>query len=314
MSASGPLPTRASRPTNRTNVRSPRTQGAPPALRWTLGTLERFAPHAAVRVTDSLIQSPRRHIRPAWEQDALRGSWPRLLRSGEGHIAMWEWLGELGPVWGRMDDPLPTLLLVHGWEGRGSQLSRLVPPLLARGWRVVAFDAPGHGDSSGRNGGLPAFQNALRDVIDAVGPVSGVIAHSFGAIATASAMQRGAPIPKVAFVGPGIWTDDTTGHFGKLLGVRRRTIRRVMARQAERTGMRWDDLLPENVYARRTEPLLVIHDRDDNEVPFERLERLTDTWTPDRVVHTEGLGHRRILRDVAVAETLGDWFGLARQS
>jgi len=312
MSVSGPLPTRTARPPKRTNVRSPVQRGAPPALRWTLGTLERFAPAAAVRMTDSLIQSPRRHQRPDWEADALKGSWPRMIRSGEQRIAMWEWLGDLGTAWGRLDEDLPTIVLVHGWEGRGSQMARLVPALLEKGWRVVAFDAPGHGDSTGRNAGLPAFQNALRDVIDAVGPVAGVIAHSFGAIATASAMQRGSRIPKVAYVGPGIWTDDTEAHFKDLLGVRSRTIRRVMARQAERTGMRWTDLTPERVYRGRTEPLLVVHDHNDNEVPIERLERLTTTWTPDRVVRTEGLGHRRILRDPHVVQTVADWFGPAR--
>lgn len=323
MSVSGPVPTRAARPLasgapsprtqKRTNVRAPVPAGAPPALRWTLGTLERLAPGAAVHVTDHLIQRPRRYARPQWESAALRGSWPRHLRSGDQRIAAWEWLGDLSPGWGRLGEPLPTLLLVHGWEGRGSQLSGLVPPLLAAGWRVVTFDGPGHGDSTGASGSLPAFQNAVRDVVDAVGPIRGVIAHSFGALATAMAMQRGAPIPKVAFVGPGIMTDPSGETFRRLLGVRAETISRVMARQAERTGIRWDDLVPERVYADRTEPLLVVHDTDDREVPIARLGRLEATWRPDRVVRTSGLGHRRILRDPTVAQTIADWFGPAHQ-
>jgi hypothetical protein len=312
MTASG-IPTgHAPRPPKSTTVRAKVHVGAPPALRWTLNTLERFHPASAVRMTDSLMQLPRRHRRPDWERQGLQSSWPRHLRTGTQRIATWEWLGAYVPAYGRLSDPLPTLLLVHGWEGRGSQLSALVPPLVAAGWRVVTYDAPGHGDSTGRSGGLPAFQNTIRDILDAIGPVAGVIAHSFGAMATASAMQRGAKIPKVALVGPGIWTNETPSELMGLLGVRSRTIEKVMALQAERTGIRWTDLLPEQVYAGRSEPMLVVHDQDDDEIPIERLDRLIATWQPDQVVRTEGLGHRRILRDPTVAQTIADWFGPAR--
>ena len=44
----------------------------------------------------------------------------------------------------------PSVLLVHGWEGRGAQLGALVDPLVAAGYRVVALDGPAHGDSPGR--------------------------------------------------------------------------------------------------------------------------------------------------------------------
>ena len=36
----------------------------------------------------------------------------------------------------------PTVLLVHGWEGRGSQLSAFAPALVKAGFRVVAVDMP----------------------------------------------------------------------------------------------------------------------------------------------------------------------------
>jgi len=48
-------------------------------------------------------------------------------------------------------------------------------------------------------------------------------------------------------------------------------------------------------------PLLVIHDRQDREVPLEDGERVAREAADGRLLVTDGLGHRRILRDAAVA-------------
>jgi hypothetical protein len=47
-------------------------------------------------------------------------------------------------------------------------------------------------------------------------------------------------------------------------------------------------------------PLLVVHDRDDNEVPWQDGAIIARAW-PDAVFSsTGGIGHRRILRDPSV--------------
>src|ERR1043166_8169499 len=98
-------------------------------------------------VAERLFTSPRRHPRPDREAHVLamgrRFDLDVTLRSPRWHgehrrLAAWRW------------GHGPTVLLVHGWEGRGSQLGAFVEPLVAAGLSVVAFDAPGHGDSPGR--------------------------------------------------------------------------------------------------------------------------------------------------------------------
>lgn len=39
----------------------------------------------------------------------------------------------------------PAVLLVHGWSSHTGCMAGFVDPLLERGFRVVAFDAPAHG-------------------------------------------------------------------------------------------------------------------------------------------------------------------------
>jgi hypothetical protein len=82
----------------------------------------------------------------------------------------------------------PVALLMHGWEGRGLQLSAFIEPLMARGMRVIAMDGPGHGRTPGM-GGLPTFADALERAIAEVQPQC-IIAHSVGASAAIVAASR----------------------------------------------------------------------------------------------------------------------------
>src|SRR5262245_12337611 len=44
----------------------------------------------------------------------------------------------------------PAVLLMHGWGGSRAQMTGFVDPLLFAGYRVVAYDQPAHGDSTGK--------------------------------------------------------------------------------------------------------------------------------------------------------------------
>src|SRR5687767_1052462 len=51
--------------------------------------------------------------------------------------------GELAvTTWG---SSRPAVLLMHGWGGARAQMTGFVDPLLFAGYRVVAYDQPGHG-------------------------------------------------------------------------------------------------------------------------------------------------------------------------
>jgi hypothetical protein len=47
-------------------------------------------------------------------------------------------------------------------------------------------------------------------------------------------------------------------------------------------------------------PLLVIHDRDDAEVPWQDGAMIAQAWPRATLSTTSGLGHRRIVRDAEV--------------
>lgn len=268
--------------------------------------LTRAALHAAYLVSDDLgtgfaerlFTTPRRHPRPARERAVLatgrRFTVEVNLRSPTRNgatcaLAAWRW--GLGP----------TVLLVHGWEGRGSQLGALVEPLVAAGLSVVAFDAPGHGDSPGSRLYLTDLADAVTDVAAAIGPVHAIVAHSFGAAAVLLAHARGGvDADHNVMIAPNVLIDEAIARFTGLVGLDAADRARLELQIAQRTGTPLEALELELLAGGRDASLLVVHDRDDREVPFRNAERLAAAWPHARLVPTTGLGHRRILRDPAV--------------
>jgi predicted alpha/beta-fold hydrolase len=58
----------------------------------------------------------------------------------------------------------PTILLSHGWAGRSSQFHAFIEPLVAARYRVVGFEIPGHGDSTGKRTNMLDVANILAKV------------------------------------------------------------------------------------------------------------------------------------------------------
>jgi len=73
---------------------------------------------------------------------------------------------------------------------------------------------------------------------------------------------------------------------------------------------RWSEFEAERVTGEQ--PMLVIHDREDREVPFSEGRRHVLNWPGARLQATRGLGHRRLLEDPAVIEAAVDFISGVR--
>lgn len=213
-----------------------------------------------------------------------------------------------GWAWG---DEGPVVYLVHGWSGTVQQLAPFVAPLLAQGFRVVGFDGLSHGRSDpGENGPGSSDAVELARALDAVfarfGPARAVVAHSMGALSTILALRDGwIGTERLVFVAPMTGVPDVVRRTRAQLGFGDRIQRRMEALALARTGYPVDDL---DVALLASEidrpPLLVVHDERDREIPWQGSARLLEAWPGARLETTTGLGHRRILADPAVAESV----------
>jgi pimeloyl-ACP methyl ester carboxylesterase len=250
------------------------------------------------RAAARLFTMPRRHRRPARElpilDDGRRFTLPVLRRApywGGEEIAVTAW------QWGQG----PAVLLVHGWEGRGAQLGALVAPLVDAGMSVVAFDAPGHGDSPGSRLFLSDMADCVGQLAEHLGGIHAVIAHSFGCAATMLAHREyGTDAPRNVFLAPAAMATRAVGGFAELLALEERDEAALRQRLAVESGVRADDLSVSALASDRDAGLLIIHDQADPEVSFEQAQLLATHWPAAQLIATEGLGHRRLLRDPEV--------------
>jgi alpha-beta hydrolase superfamily lysophospholipase len=289
----------SSAPKNRTIVRSKSTVRL---TRAALQTAYVVSEDLGTSFAERLFTTPRRHPRPERERAVLASAREVVV---DVKLRAPRWKGSVCSIatwrWGHG----PAVLLVHGWEGRGSQLGAFVEPLVAAGMSVVAFDAPGHGDSPEHRLYLTDLADCIADVAASIGPLHAIVAHSFGAAAALLAHSRhSTDATRNVMVAPNVLIDDSLRRFARMVGLDDSDRGALEARLAEHTGVGLEALSIDRLAATRETEMLVFHDRTDREVPFVHGERLAATWPRSELRATEGLGHRRILRDPAVVAAI----------
>jgi len=179
---------------------------------------------------------------------------------------------------------------------------------------VVMFDAKGHGDATGSRATLLDFADAAVRVGWQVGPLHAVIAHSFGGPGVCLALSRGLSVRGALFLAPPAYIERGLWSFADALELSPRIIS-LMKRSIERSvGVEFEQIEPLALAPTMTVPLLVIHDRNDAEVPCSDGLALARAW-PGAAFHaTHGLGHRKLLWAPQVVEAaLGFVNGLERE-
>ncbi len=258
------------------------------AVRGGMSVLSLVSPEGAAAVAERMFLSPRRRRRPPSEVEILATARRRTIRTEEGDLVAWEWGG---------DDTAPRVLLVHGWEGRGAQLGALVDPLAELGFRVVTFDAAGHGESPGDRSSLFHFASGIERAAEQLGPFHAIVTHSMGGPSTLWASRHGSLASRLVMIAPPIDLRDFTRTLSRTLGLPESVRGRVHRRLGARFGVPIEDARADVLAPAMHEPLLVIHDEDDREVPIACGEALVRAWPHAELVRTRGLGHQRILRD-----------------
>lgn len=262
--------------------------GIPALVRHGFGAVQTVSPALAARAAERLFFTPPQRDDPAEIGDFLHTG-RRFVLPVNGHqVVGWRW-GEG-----------PAVYLAHGWGGRGGRFAVLARPLLASGYSVVTWDAPGHGASGRGMSSMPEFARALTAVVADQGPAHAIVAHSMGASAAALAASLGVPGGRFVFLAPAANPASFAIAFARALGAAPEVMRRARARSERRLRFSWDDLDVPRMVERMTAPLLVVHDRQDQVVPFSDGERIAAGWPGARLMATEGLGHRGVIRDPGV--------------
>ena len=210
--------------------------------------------------------------------------------------------------WGAGDR---TIVLAHGWNGRASQFATLVRELVAEGFRVVAFDAPAHGESGGRRSYLVDWMDILTQLQTRHGRFAAVVGHSFGGLGSLVSVAGGIEADRVVTVASPADAELLLAQFQTMLRYGDGVTREMTARFAQKYFPGDDDPFAWLSSVRRplpaATPLLVVHDEGDRMVPFTEAARIAGANAGAVSLATSGLGHSRILRADAFLDAVIDF-------
>ena len=246
-----------------------------------------IAPKFTACIAYRLWVSPPRFKLPATELDALKSARIKKQPINNKDITTFFW-GDSGPI----------ILLVHGWSGRGTQMGPLAKSLVKAGYRVLSFDAPAHGRSSGKQTNIYEVADTINGLDNLYGPFTAAITHSFGGPCLALAMKNGLHISRVVNISPPANTAGLVKKFSLALCIPEKAENALMRCIEAKFGKNvWQETSMQNNVRNLDLPAMVIHDTDDHDVPFHEGETIALAWSNAILIKTENLGHRRILRD-----------------
>ena len=253
------------------------------AIRGGLASLDAVSTRVAARAAGQLFLRPP----PAPFARNVAGMGKRVeLSTAAGRAIAWKYGAG------------PAVYLLHGWGGRGFQLSGFVGPLVAAGRTAVLLDAPGHGEASAGQSSVVAFAQALEAAAAHFGPAEGVVAHSLGAMCVIIALADGMPINRVVFLAPGSNLESAAGRFQQIVGLRPATMQVLKEQLEARFEKSWDHYGLARLQLKV--PLWVVHDEQDEDVPISETHTLVQQWAGAQLEVTQGLGHYRVLRNADV--------------
>lgn len=198
----------------------------------------------------------------------------------------------------------PAVLLVHGWGGRGENLGAVVDPLVEAGFRVVTYDAPAHGESSGERTSMIECAGAALQVGGSFGPFHGVVAHSFGAPVAALATRHGLISDRFVFLGAPLSVMDLMIDMGVTLGATKKACELMVREFETRLMFSSDELRTDRLVEDIDAPILIVHDRQDQVVPLDHGAAIAAAAPEGSLLETNGLGHRGVLTDSEVVSAV----------
>lgn len=250
----------------------------------------------AGQVIRSLASRTRRPKVHPVQQDAMARA--TVLRYGDSaRNVAWSW------------GQGPTVVFVHGWNGRAAQLAPLAEGVSTLGFRCVAIDVTGHGDSQGTRTGwrhfiddVAALSAALDDEIHAY------VGHSAGGLAMMAARAiKGIRARRYVCV-------SAPSHpFPPIRAVRERldpSPRLVSAYQddiARQFDADWPQLESGHAFAGAGSDLLLFYDQADRFVDHAEGDRIQAWCRGARLIKSSGHGHTRVLAAAELEQAVGSF-------
>lgn len=264
------------------------------AIRWSYPKLEKIVPKVAHTIAWNLFFSPFKFKRPIRENKVFETAKISSITVDSKEVKIFEW-GKSGN---------PIVVMAHGWSGRATQFFRFITPLVAKGYHVVSFDAPAHGLSEGKSTNILEFYQVLSHIGEKIGEIKVGIGHSFGGVSLLYAKKEGLKLDSVVMIASPTIGEDILTSFRKKLNASPQTSVALRKMVIKKFNLDFEEITAcELAKTISLKNHLIIHDKNDLDVPYYNAEVLHKINPTSELLLTKGLGHTRILRDDQVVDS-----------
>ncbi len=256
----------------------------PKNIRKTYKMVENISPKVAVELAIKVFLTPVKFPVPEREEHWLEKAEKIQVDFNDEVLNTYHWgSGE------------NTILLVHGWCGRASQMGFIANHLVKAGYKCIALDAPGHGESKTKRTTVLDFVAAMQAVNLSHGPFFAIVGHSLGGVASFLGVESGIQVKKLVSISAPASTSEAVIRFLEQLEAKPGMAERMLKKMSNQIKGDVDMLSAAKIAQRIAVPGLIIHDAEDKEVPISQAISVADNYEMARLVKCKGLGHRKLL-------------------
>ena len=197
-------------------------------------------------------------------------------------------------------------LILHGFTSGAQHFDQYIAPLMAKGYEIIAFDAPAHGGSEGKTVNALEYSRLILAIHDKYGAIDAYISHSFGGLALSLALEQIPHHPgiRAVFIAPATETTTAIKNAFMMLGITNPTIKKaledtilnVSGKEAE-----WFSVSRaiKNIRA----SVLWLHDEEDDTTPYEDALKVQERQQSNvQFLITKGLGHSKIYKTTEIRD------------
>tara|TARA_X000000950_G_scaffold86409_1_gene108706 strand:+ start:6477 stop:7325 length:849 start_codon:yes stop_codon:yes gene_type:complete len=254
-----------------------------------------FSENLAVKYAAFLFSIPIKFRRPEREKDYYLKSSKRriLIPEIDKKLMVYE-----------LENSGPKVLLVHGWSGRATQMYDIAEKCHDSGMHVFSFDLPAHGQSSSSTTIIPEVVSCIRSLYQKIGPFDYAIGHSIGGICIMNSLRFGDKYEKMVTISSPHVNVDMFRDFIFKIGLKEENLDSLLEIFKNKVGASVEsyDLIKCAEISKT--PTLLLHCEDDRDIPVDCSKESINHFGNGKLILTRGLGHRRILRNKDVVNSI----------
>jgi Serine aminopeptidase, S33 len=196
----------------------------------------------------------------------------------------------VGYRWG---DGTKKVLLVHGWQSHTYRWKAYVEQLIKHDFTVFAFDAPGHGLSTGNFLSVPLYSEVIEKMIAHIGEPDAIVGHSIGGFSSLFTLHRNPTLSSgklVLMAAPGE-ASEFFEFYRNSLSLSPRSMDLIITRFKHIFNHGPEYFSGQKFASTVILSGLIIHDEEDDETSVEHSRQVHRQWANSRLLITKGYGH-----------------------